>query len=162
MGKAGSAGPKVSARRRHDRWNHQFGVNALTIIGRKPEPSTGFQQLPRIVEIPLFDFPLPQRLGLLFKLSPTPSRFRPQPLHRLFVAPWFPQTNFRYYNGFRAALSTKNRYEIHHDARCCSSVCFGYVGRAEPQKTKADDKAYNAALKSLPDKPFDPWHGVRK
>ena len=29
------------------------------------------------------------------------------------------------------------------------------------QKPKADDKAYNAALKGLPDKPFDPWHGAR-
>jgi hypothetical protein len=34
--------------------------------------------------------------------------------------------------------------------------------KTDPQKTRADDKAYNAALKSLPDKPFDPWHGVRK
>lgn len=29
------------------------------------------------------------------------------------------------------------------------------------QKPKADDKAYNAALKSLPNKPFDSWYGVR-
>jgi hypothetical protein len=27
-------------------------------------------------------------------------------------------------------------------------------------KPKADDKAYNAALKQLPDKPYDPWHGL--
>jgi hypothetical protein len=26
---------------------------------------------------------------------------------------------------------------------------------------KADDKAYNAALKSLPNKPYDPWSGTR-
>jgi hypothetical protein len=26
---------------------------------------------------------------------------------------------------------------------------------------KADEKAYAAALKTVPDKPFDPWHGVR-
>jgi hypothetical protein len=26
---------------------------------------------------------------------------------------------------------------------------------------KADDKAYNAALKSLPNKPYDPWRGAR-
>lgn len=26
---------------------------------------------------------------------------------------------------------------------------------------KADDKAYNAALKSLPNKPYDPWFGTR-
>ena len=29
------------------------------------------------------------------------------------------------------------------------------------QTPKADDKAYNAALKSLPNKPFDPWRGTR-
>jgi hypothetical protein len=32
----------------------------------------------------------------------------------------------------------------------------------DPQKPKADDKAYNAALKGLPDKPKpDPWQGTR-
>ena len=31
----------------------------------------------------------------------------------------------------------------------------------KPQSPKANDKAYNAALKSLPDKPFDPWRGAR-
>jgi hypothetical protein len=29
------------------------------------------------------------------------------------------------------------------------------------QTPKADEKAYNATLKSLPNKPFDPWSGVR-
>jgi hypothetical protein len=33
--------------------------------------------------------------------------------------------------------------------------------KTDAQKPKADDKAYNAALKSLPNKPFDPWHGAR-
>ncbi len=28
-------------------------------------------------------------------------------------------------------------------------------------KPKADDKAYQDALKSLPDKPYDPWRGAR-
>jgi hypothetical protein len=28
-------------------------------------------------------------------------------------------------------------------------------------KAKANDKAYNAALKNLPDRQYDPWHGVR-
>ena len=28
-------------------------------------------------------------------------------------------------------------------------------------KVKANDKAYNAALRNLPDKQFDPWRGVR-
>jgi len=29
------------------------------------------------------------------------------------------------------------------------------------QKPKVDDKAYQNALKSLPNKPYDPWHGAR-
>jgi hypothetical protein len=34
--------------------------------------------------------------------------------------------------------------------------------KTEPQKSKADDKAYNAALKSVHDKPKpDPWQGAR-
>ena len=32
---------------------------------------------------------------------------------------------------------------------------------SEEPKVKANDKAYNAALKNLPDKQFDPWRGVR-
>jgi hypothetical protein len=32
---------------------------------------------------------------------------------------------------------------------------------AAPTASKADEKAYNAALKSLPNKPFDPWSGTR-
>ena len=31
----------------------------------------------------------------------------------------------------------------------------------DPNKLRANDKAYNAALKNLPDKQYDPWHGVR-
>lgn len=30
----------------------------------------------------------------------------------------------------------------------------------EPPKPKADDKAYSSALKGIPDKPYDPWHGI--
>jgi hypothetical protein len=33
--------------------------------------------------------------------------------------------------------------------------------KPDAQKPKVDDKAYNAALKSLPNKPYDPWHGTR-
>jgi hypothetical protein len=29
------------------------------------------------------------------------------------------------------------------------------------EKPKANDKAYNAALRNLPDKQYDPWRGVR-
>ena len=31
----------------------------------------------------------------------------------------------------------------------------------DPAKIKANDKAYNAALRNLPDRQYDPWHGVR-
>lgn len=34
-------------------------------------------------------------------------------------------------------------------------------GNDANQKNKADEKAYGAMLKRLPDKPYDPWHGVR-
>ncbi len=33
--------------------------------------------------------------------------------------------------------------------------------KAAAGKSKTDDRAYNAALKNLPDKQYDPWHGVR-
>ena len=34
--------------------------------------------------------------------------------------------------------------------------------KTDPEKRKADDKNYNAALKSVPDKPKpDPWQGAR-
>ena len=34
-------------------------------------------------------------------------------------------------------------------------------GGADESKVKANDKAYNAALRNLPDKQYDPWRGVR-
>jgi hypothetical protein len=35
-------------------------------------------------------------------------------------------------------------------------------GRDEKeQKPKANEKAYDAALRNLPNKQYDPWHGVR-
>ncbi len=33
--------------------------------------------------------------------------------------------------------------------------------KSDGPKAKANDKAYNAALRNLPDKQYDPWHGVR-
>ena len=33
--------------------------------------------------------------------------------------------------------------------------------KSDGPKVKANDKAYNAALKNLPDRQYDPWHGVR-
>jgi hypothetical protein len=31
----------------------------------------------------------------------------------------------------------------------------------ESKAVKANEKAYNSALKNMPDKPYDPWRGVR-
>ena len=36
-----------------------------------------------------------------------------------------------------------------------------YSGADKGAEVKANDKAYNAALRNLPDKQYDPWHGVR-
>jgi len=33
--------------------------------------------------------------------------------------------------------------------------------KIDDQKPKANDSAYNAALRNLPNKQYDPWHGVR-
>jgi opacity protein-like surface antigen len=33
-------------------------------------------------------------------------------------------------------------------------------GNAATSTPKADEKAYNAALKGIPGKPYDPWHGI--
>lgn len=33
--------------------------------------------------------------------------------------------------------------------------------KAAPPKPKVDEKAYHSALKGIPDKPYDAWHGVR-
>lgn len=33
--------------------------------------------------------------------------------------------------------------------------------KSEPAKPKVDEKAYDAALKELPDKQYDAWHDVR-
>ncbi|MGO9699711.1 MAG: hypothetical protein ACLPX7_10665 [Xanthobacteraceae bacterium] len=35
------------------------------------------------------------------------------------------------------------------------------AGGSTEQKVKANGKAYNAVLKNLPDKQYDPRHGVR-
>jgi hypothetical protein len=35
------------------------------------------------------------------------------------------------------------------------------ASETDAAKVKANDKAYNAVLHNLPDKQYDPWHGVR-
>ena len=37
----------------------------------------------------------------------------------------------------------------------------GAKDSGDEAKVKANDKAYNSALKNLPDRQFDPWRGVR-
>ena len=37
----------------------------------------------------------------------------------------------------------------------------GQTHKAQAPKPKVDERAYDAALKKLPDKPYDAWHGVR-
>ena len=37
----------------------------------------------------------------------------------------------------------------------------GKADKVATAKPKVDEKAYNAALKELPDKQYDAWHGVR-
>jgi hypothetical protein len=36
------------------------------------------------------------------------------------------------------------------------------AAKTDTQKPKADEKAYAAALNSLPDKKYDPWHGISR
>ena len=42
-----------------------------------------------------------------------------------------------------------------------ASAASAKAGNGDEGKPKANDKAYNAALKNLPDKQYDPWRGVR-
>jgi hypothetical protein len=46
-----------------------------------------------------------------------------------------------------------------------SAMNIGQHASSDPRqsgpKVKANDNAYNSALKNLPDKQYDPWHGVR-
>jgi len=46
---------------------------------------------------------------------------------------------------------------IGHSAEVASEK----ANKADVAKAKANEKAYNAALHNLPDKQYDPWHGVR-
>jgi hypothetical protein len=48
---------------------------------------------------------------------------------------------------------------MNNNARLGQSASKGFDEKSS--KPKADDKAYNAALKNLSDKPYDPWHGMR-
>jgi hypothetical protein len=37
----------------------------------------------------------------------------------------------------------------------------GGDNKNDQQRVKANDNAYNAVLRNLPNKQYDPWHGVR-
>ncbi len=41
------------------------------------------------------------------------------------------------------------------------AAAAGTKGSGDEPKIKANEKAYDAALKNLPDKQYDPWRGVR-
>jgi len=45
-------------------------------------------------------------------------------------------------------------------ARLGQSAAHAFDGQ-NTNKQKVDEKAYNSALGNLPDKQYDPWHGVR-
>lgn len=42
-----------------------------------------------------------------------------------------------------------------------ASNASSQADKVDKDKAKANDKAYNSALHNLPDKQYDPWHGVR-
>lgn len=42
-----------------------------------------------------------------------------------------------------------------------SAAAASHRNDKDEQKVKANEKAYNSALHNLPDKQYDPWHGVR-
>jgi hypothetical protein len=42
-----------------------------------------------------------------------------------------------------------------------SAAADAAKNNADTAKVKANEKAYNAALHNLPDRQYDPWHGVR-
>ena len=69
----------------------------------------------------------------------------------------------------RFVLATIAAAFLAQSAHAQSPGGFGGGGRKHQQtsqkpaeqKTKVDEQAYKNALKKLPDKPYDPWHGTR-
>jgi hypothetical protein len=58
------------------------------------------------------------------------------------------------------AQMTPQQTQINGNSRIGQSASKA-LDANDKDKPKANDKAYNAALKNLPDKQYDPWRGVR-
>ena len=63
-------------------------------------------------------------------------------------------------NGAEAEQGQAGQMGAASDVGQHAAAAGARTGTDEP-KVKANDKAYNSALKNLPNKQYDPWRGVR-
>jgi hypothetical protein len=63
-------------------------------------------------------------------------------------------------NAISSGLNFGKDTSLYSQSRFCRNHHEQKVD-AVSKSPEADDKAYNAALKSLPNKPYDPWLGTR-
>jgi hypothetical protein len=61
----------------------------------------------------------------------------------------------------QAQVASPQGQQIQGAQRLGDSVSKDGRAGAGGSAVKSDDKAYNATLKNLPDKQYDPWRGVR-
>ena len=59
------------------------------------------------------------------------------------------------------AAYAQQQQQINNQANIGQHAAAAAAKGGGDEKVKANDKAYNAALKNLPDKHYDPWRGVR-
>ena len=59
------------------------------------------------------------------------------------------------------AAYAQQQQQINNQANIGQHAAAAAAKGGGDEKVKANDKAYNAALKNLPDKQCDPWRGVR-
>jgi hypothetical protein len=60
------------------------------------------------------------------------------------------------------AVYAQQQQQINHQANIGQNAAAATAkAGGGDEKAKANEKAYNAALKNLPDKQYDPWRGVR-
>jgi CHASE1-domain containing sensor protein len=59
------------------------------------------------------------------------------------------------------AAYAQQQQQINNQANIGQHAAAAAAKGGGDEKVKANDKAYNAALKNLPDKQYDPWRGVR-
>jgi hypothetical protein len=60
-----------------------------------------------------------------------------------------------------ANAQTPQQSQMNNAANIGRHASDANKGGSDETKVKANDKAYNQALRNLPDKQFDPWRGVR-